>query len=585
MVRFIVILCVFGVYTGQNAIYAADGGAVPFQSQLTRDADVLFIKNQETPVEAIEAVTRFNEKLGLKLVVWDLSYDGLVELTRGLRSGEVNLLQDFTGKTILIANNLTPSYSGEVTAAEFLSSTGFLDAAGENGINIVIFGKTKTSSGESVLDGFLLPKGIGEPRTADPYQDLSNYLRATESSTPSGFTRDYDAVTVTDSAFFGRPERPKDKAKLSVWMNRRKKKLEAKAFELANRLSDVNPHQLYLVTYEFSPELLKAGFFNRWSLGVLEVRHMINAHEGVAVSQELPENVINSTEYWSSPEFSFLFFLGLGFEQQLKVFKNLTSSEKLPFELEKFETVADSLIKAMMINLAGELIPLRNPFLNGFTSTNTLEKSLPRLKSLSELSLSYVARLDPDSVQGALLVHLIAHIRHMNNNGKSAWRFLIPGLRDTRVSEVSANLANKIVESFRDRNRAEILIKQVLETLRVRDRAAERAAKRDAKLTHKLAKKSGKPAKYEAPSSGPVRATTSGMDQVLQPLATKGLYTDTQRPQANAAYVSTRAELTKSLREAATYARKRRELMKAESSCVEELTGSLTMEETAPLFK
>lgn len=164
-----------------------------------KDSDWLIVTNNGTKRDEYLAWLSLAKKVGAKVDVWDLSYEGALSLFKNLKTN-ASLAELYRGKTIIVLNNLFKSEKqGALEPRDLLSATEVLRALNERDIRFYYLGGTATQEASMIEDALLGATVSG--RTEVSFEDFAKSAKEMSVTDKPGF----DHTVVVQETSFRKP--------------------------------------------------------------------------------------------------------------------------------------------------------------------------------------------------------------------------------------------------------------------------------------------------------------------------------------------------------------------------------------------
>ena len=348
-------------------------------------ANVLLIINQSITKKQIAAYETMITDLGLKPVVWDISFYGEMALNKILQGG-TSLKSDFAGMNIVILNNEFETNSGAVSATQLFSHTELAQAAAKDRIGTLIIGGNQTIISQSM-----------ELATTDEIPEIN----------------------ITKWKLWGKPNN---------------NQLELIAQNKFKKISLLDPEGKYIIVHQFNPEVIKSGplgIGKVWNLGSLQIYSSLGLQDAPVVSLGAEQlSQLNNDEINSQ---STKFALAMS----LSVTKRLQLISKLQNNLSNIESKnnLNLLMESLILTIAEEQSTIRKMKWHFKLSDSMLEERMIQLSELVKNSNSLSPDQNNIETQKAW-AYLLSSLKKISTDSKKWWEMLIPFRTDRIVSNL-----------------------------------------------------------------------------------------------------------------------------------------------------
>ncbi|MBI3295122.1 MAG: hypothetical protein HYZ71_10370 [Deltaproteobacteria bacterium] len=284
------------------------------------NADFILIVNNETTEDEITEWRRLLEtELGFKVATWNIAYYGNFDLdAERIKDPRWHLLRDFKGKTVVVLNNKTKSYSGKwVTAWDNLSKDAILKATGLKESNFLVLGNMDPASAKERMESTLMKGRAGEgSRNYNSTQALYEGIKIDHAERLDGSERakvkgDFHRVKVVDNFYWETPSEPV---------------LKRRAEKVAANLGNLFPNRRYAVSYNFKGDVLKKGGAVRSSrvyLGDIEVQRLPDKNDKVVTTLDIDDAALHRPQLVRGEKVMHALMDSLSTADKLKAFDRL----------------------------------------------------------------------------------------------------------------------------------------------------------------------------------------------------------------------------------------------------------------------
>lgn len=370
----------------------------------SKDSQVLIIADSASQKDQLAQVRGQLQKLGLKADVWDVGYYGTMALLKSLPT-QSTLAQDFKDKRVIYLTDGFTTPVGEISTIQLKRRQDLVQMLTVYGASVTAIGPNSNQ----FLDGVTIPTGA---ETKGTYKNIDQVLRAIRfgdkerlmESRARDITAYYREFVFKPFLFFGEPSEDA---------------LRARADRLAHILTARYPDRNYVVTYEFSPEVIKSGGFlglgKRWRSGVIQVRRTLDLTQAPLVTVD-PRSVGSGPEEQAGLLAKAL-SMGSTFQQKL---------ETLKFALKRGNSDSlDYVIESLVTDLVIEQIKLRRTK----TAIRVYKDETTRAMPLFEQLLKSGIQLDNSATDTQLrvLLALLTTVDQISQGLVPWWeRYFIP---------------------------------------------------------------------------------------------------------------------------------------------------------------
>ncbi|NCN95654.1 MAG: hypothetical protein GW917_02935 [Bdellovibrionales bacterium] len=390
---------------------------------------VLLVANSEISGDVIRSFRSQVESLGEEMTVWDLSYEGHLDLNQKTQLDRT-LMKDFAGGLIIVPTNEYGISDEKFKPEVQLRKSQFLEAAAQHGIQIMFVGREEK---QHILDDYLAPSEGVETNVAS---SIRQFMRAFKSEAlrdqtsqqeyGQGILSSYNAVHVNRFVAWGRPKR---------------EAFEAKAKAVADKLSRLDREQNWVTVYNFEPEALSKGFFGRffrkWSYGQITLIRSIDKHQPSGSYVTVEERALLDGTFARSDELKLALLQNLSFDSNIQLLeKYIVDREFAERELHQLPLVIESLVSY----LAWEQALMRDRVVS-FGSVK--EEDFHFLSRVSKIQ-AIVGSSTLPQVSDALK-DLAAKSYAIVKSEVSIWDFLTPFKQSEQVSRLSRKLIRQYI--------------------------------------------------------------------------------------------------------------------------------------------
>lgn len=395
------------------------------------ESRVLLVTNSEISGEVIESFRKQVEALGEQLTIWDLSYEGHLDLHQRTELNRT-LMKDFEGGLIVVPTNEYRISSEALKPEVQLRKTQFLEAAAGHGIQVMFVG---SESKAGIIDAFLAPtQGIVTDTSKSLTHLMSRFQNGelpaqTRPEFGKGVFSQFNDAYISRQIFWGKPKR---------------ETLANQAESVATDIARRDRNQRWVTVYNFEPEALTAGLWSNknvmrtWKYGSITLIRSLDRLQPSGSYVRVNEKSIVDGSFAKSEELTLSLLQNLGFENNMKLLERFITDRAYA---EKNEGTLAMLIESLMSFLAWEQNIVRDRALS-LTQNNALKDMhfLKRVKAIQAL----VSQDTPAFVQQGLK-QFAAEMYVMVNSELSVWDFFIPFSHDEKVSRSSRHLIQDFV--------------------------------------------------------------------------------------------------------------------------------------------
>lgn len=396
-------------------------------------SDILLVTNHKTTREELKAWEALLARYALSYNVWDLSLNGYLDFMAEINTEGSTLSREFFGKTVVVLNNSFEHLGDTIRGDQFISVSDLDVTTRENGVNFLFVSEAERASPEEVLGKFLGPTEAEEVREFDSLDQFWEVNRAAQRNPQQLPDPDYrsrtqvvSSIPVTRNGFW-RPNAQRSEGRL-----------QRMASAESARLNQLDPGRQYRVVVDsIEPTEIRRGWFRKtYRIGTLKIEHYANAGDMEALMVASPG--LHNPEVILGKQNELAFLLGLTFRQKverLKQMLNVDEMEQVHESSGDRETTGRGgplnrlfheepvrgylLLDAITVDLYKEQKTLRSSGPNGGLEEQELYKGLAKLSHVLR-SLGRYA-YSPESVEGELLIELIARLEVMSRNFGTMW--------------------------------------------------------------------------------------------------------------------------------------------------------------------
>ncbi len=380
----------------------------------------LLIVNNRTTKEEIDAWKELAASEGRVLDVWDLSYNGHLDLSQQFKDNP-HILEDFRGDTLIMPNNVFDAAHGEARPDDFLSKRDFLRMLGEYGVRLQVVGDFDYAQ-------HLYPTEVDEATRID-HSSIEQYLERRRAEVADGretrlvlgplhgdATMDIDRVPVTE-------------VRSPFGVHASEERLKKFADSVAEDLNRIHPERNYVVTYEFDPEEKLAWFGGEASEdnktgsrryirhGYLKIRRSIDTYRTWSGTVNARDDSIHSREFVLGDRNRFGFYYTMDEDELLdRLREKFLNGEAATSDNLKSGKI---LLDALKVRLAEEQRQLREVHFKG---DDKLAGKMPFMTLLSEFSFPH--SVDFNSEEGKLVAEFLAETTAMLKIQRSWYNYL-----------------------------------------------------------------------------------------------------------------------------------------------------------------
>lgn len=398
----------------------------------TPHSGLLLLTNHHTTRPEVLQWQAVAKELQTTLDVWDLSYNGYLELMKKVGENDPSLLEDFSGKTIIILDNKFEVSESERSrqdswSLDFLSKSDFLSAIQRYGVHFYVLSNTAFPT----IEKFFIPS-----RPLDesiPFQNWHEFVAADPADNQSELRA--KGISASDSSarvlVQGRKHFAMPKADY----------LKYKAKKVAKTLSKLHTDRRYLVTYEVTSDGDPAT-----PDGVLRIQRGLDFNESGVVVLKVSDNEIHSPQFIRSKQNLISLIAALPFAEKATLFDRFLGQIRENNRREVSETF-HAIKRAILADLANEQkVLLENPWKSG-VNVEAIRHKLPRLALLSEQTHPG-GPLDFKNEAAKEVLGFIAEAYLMIDHETSWWDHLVPGRRAPIVTRPSQELLKTYLGSW-----------------------------------------------------------------------------------------------------------------------------------------
>ena len=237
-------------------------------------ADILFIANHGTTQAEKAAWEQAAARLGKRINIWDISLNDSLSLSEVLGHGD-NLLRDFHGKTIVLANGAFDTSLGTKYGDQFISQMDLIKAAESHGIRVVVVNAADHDVAHLFRERLVPTDGEPEFR----YPSIASFRRRQPMDDASTLL-DQVRELVDHGSKAAKPDPLAQTSEISLSGIRSPsaKRLRRQAIRLQRQLETGTPGRRYVVAYQLpgpkkpdEPEPPGGMFFTHVRQGTLTV--------------------------------------------------------------------------------------------------------------------------------------------------------------------------------------------------------------------------------------------------------------------------------------------------------------------------
>ncbi len=292
-----------------------------------KDSNWLIVTNGATKREEYLAWLGLAKKLGMKVDVWDLAYQGPLQLFQSLKSGST-IAELYRNKTIIVMNNQFQNNGAAAEPYEQFKADEVLKTLAENGTRFYFVGGT-LNDGDRYIHNLL---GRVDAKTTSPVP-YNDFLAQLKNGTVLEKTRGTRTIIPVEVEAFFKPSTGE---------------LEKRAAEIRKALEQAKPKEKYSIEVTSNGVVEKnTDVYRKYSLGTI-VLTAVGPRESSGTVTWLPRELHEqqSSEFVNGDENIKALLLASSIKTKLQFLKTLGSSN---------QNLSDTVISAIVLDLAEEL--------------------------------------------------------------------------------------------------------------------------------------------------------------------------------------------------------------------------------------
>jgi hypothetical protein len=354
------------------------------------EAEILFIANHGTTRDEKAAWEQAAARLGKRLNIWDISLNDSLSLSDVLGHGD-NLLRDFHGKTIVLANGAFDTSLGKKYGDQFISQMDLIKAAESHGIRVLVINAADHDVQHLFRERLVPTDGQPEFR----YPSISAFRRRQpmdDASTLLSQVRelvDYGAKAAKPN-----PLGQTSEISLSGIRSPSAKRLRRQAARLQRQLEEGTPGRRYVVAYQLpgpdkpdEPPPPGGFFFSHVRQGTLTVMPTVGDNHPNFIVVDGPEEQIHSPEFVGTESVTAALVQSLSFQDKVYLLDAQLRQLADAQEKETYrggEQLAGWLVDAILVDLAAEQAAVLKSGWQGPMFSKQIATSLESLRFLAE---------------------------------------------------------------------------------------------------------------------------------------------------------------------------------------------------------
>ncbi|MBS1958095.1 MAG: hypothetical protein JST80_01355 [Bdellovibrionales bacterium] len=267
------------------------------------DSKIVLVTNHDTTSAELKSWFALAKLFGIKMDVWDLSYEGNLDFDKTTESGE-SLADDLREKLLVVLNNTAE----DTRAFQMVSRNQILNYALKNQIRVHFVGGDANELFQGLND-LLIPNMQDDKAISKDASDLMKtvkkyYSKGEGKTTPKAvrFLGQYDA-------------KEDDWFKINAYDP---KSIATQASDLMEQLSKALPSKRFIVMYHWEPKILDDGYVvNTIGLGRIKIYETLPDSESYVSAFQAEDSVIHGSDFI------------LGLNNQISLISAMSIDEKL----------------------------------------------------------------------------------------------------------------------------------------------------------------------------------------------------------------------------------------------------------------